>query len=56
MQPYKQKKLNSVKWDGEFLMRHICFAMTFYDIITIVASPYQIMIPSMAYERDIDTQ
>ena len=28
----------------------------FCDTITIVASPYQIMIPSMAYERDIATQ
>ena len=27
-----------------------------YDTNTIVISPYQIMIPFMAYERDIDAQ
>ena len=28
----------------------------FHDTITIVSSPYQIMIPPMAYERNIGTQ
>ena len=38
-----------------FRARHMhCY--DFHDTFTIVASPYQIMIPSMAYERDIDKQ
>ena len=38
-----------------FRARHM-LCHDFHDTITIVASPYQIMIPSMAYERDIATQ
>ena len=39
-----------------FFVHDMRNAIFFYDTITIVASPYQIMILSMAYERDIATQ
>ena len=43
------EKIPSTGW--RFFIREMCIAMTFYDPITIVVSPFQMMIPQWCMSR-----